>query len=103
MKVEKIEGTEHEGRGFICPGCEMYHVVVVKRNTHEDGPTWGYNWDDQKPTFTPSILVRWEMGHERKKHVCHSFVREGRIQFLRDCTHDLAGETVELPDIYESE
>ena len=29
---------------------------------------------------------------------CHSFVREGRIEFLSDCTHALAGQTVELPD-----
>lgn len=31
--------------------------------------------------------------------VCHSFVRDGRIQFLSDCTHKLANQTVDLPDI----
>jgi len=30
--------------------------------------------------------------------VCHSFVTDGRIQFLGDCTHTLAGQTVDLPD-----
>jgi hypothetical protein len=29
--------------------------------------------------------------------VCHSFVVDGRIQFLGDCTHHLAGQTVDLP------
>lgn len=29
--------------------------------------------------------------------VCHSFVRAGRIEFLGDCTHALAGQTVPLP------
>jgi hypothetical protein len=31
--------------------------------------------------------------------VCHSFVTDGRIQFLGDCTHALANQTVELPDL----
>jgi hypothetical protein len=31
-------------------------------------------------------------------HCCHSFVTNGKIQFLADCTHKLAGQTVELPD-----
>jgi len=30
--------------------------------------------------------------------VCHSFVTDGRIQFLTDCTHALAGQTVDIPD-----
>ena len=29
---------------------------------------------------------------------CHTFVTDGRIQFLGDCTHALAGQTVDLPD-----
>lgn len=29
--------------------------------------------------------------------VCHSFIRDGQIQFLSDCTHALAGQTVPLP------
>ena len=29
--------------------------------------------------------------------VCHSFITDGRIQFLNDCTHALAGHTVPLP------
>jgi hypothetical protein len=30
---------------------------------------------------------------------CHSFVRAGRIEFLNDSTHALAGKTVDLPDL----
>lgn len=35
--------------------------------------------------------------------VCHSFVTEGRIQFLGDCTHALANQTVDLPDWTEED
>ncbi len=31
--------------------------------------------------------------------LCHSFVRDGRIEFLGDCTHKLAGQTIELPEV----
>jgi hypothetical protein len=31
--------------------------------------------------------------------VCHSFVRDGRIEFLSDSTHHLSGQTVELPEV----
>ena len=33
---------------------------------------------------------------------CHSFVTDGRIQFLSDSTHVLAGQTVDLPPIADS-
>lgn len=32
-------------------------------------------------------------------YVCHSFVRNGRIEYLGDCTHHLKGQTVDLPDM----
>ena len=95
---------------FWCPGCEQAHHVTVLGSR---GPVWGFNGDGDVPTFTPSILV--QTGHfvqPNGKHCdrsgdpewpcdcmcCHSFVRDGRIQFLGDCTHALAGRTVDLPD-----
>jgi hypothetical protein len=29
--------------------------------------------------------------------VCHVFIKAGMIQFLGDCTHALAGQTVPIP------
>jgi len=34
-------------------------------------------------------------------NICHSFIRDGKIQFLGDCTHALAGQTVDLPELPE--
>lgn len=98
---------------FWCPGCETYHQVGVKAPARI---IWGYNGNPDAPTFTPSVRVR--TGHfvePTGRHCdksgdpewpcacmqCHSFVREGKIQFLGDCTHALAGQTVELPDLAE--
>lgn len=95
------------GLSIECPGCEFGHHVVATDWTPEgkqrfERPAeacWGFNGDLVLPTLTPSILCRVEMGAEKRKVVCHSFVTGGRIQFLNDCTHALAGQTVDLPEI----
>ena len=84
---------------FWCPGCDGAHQVGIGEG---EGPRWGYNGNPDAPTFTPSVLVRYN-GRDAgidgaPPAVCHSFVTDGRIQFLGDCTHALAGQTVELPD-----
>ena len=33
---------------------------------------------------------------EPRERVCHSYIKDGQIQFLTDCTHALAGKTVPL-------
>ncbi|CAG0967232.1 hypothetical protein MTYP_01060 [Methylophilaceae bacterium] len=86
---------------FHCPGCKRGHGVPV------DGSRgWVWNQNLEKPTLSPSILVTYpanpnaaeEFKEWRTKRICHSFVTDGRIQFLSDCTHELAGQTVDLPD-----
>lgn len=119
MKVDILKDPDgKEKRGFVCPGCEFYHVVIIKGNG-SPGPVWGYNGNEKAPTFSPSLLVRWvsvpdvleedENGKlvtgpdgkvkGAKNEICHSFIREGKIQFLNDCTHKLKGQTVELNEI----
>lgn len=82
---------------FRCPGCDAVHQIRVG--------TWTFNGDLERPTFTPSVLVRYEVSppNQHLSTVCHSFVRDGRIEFLGDCTHALAGQTVDLPPWREDE
>ena len=89
-------GTEPGRRvHFRSPGSDDVHGVVV------DAPNgWTWNGDLERPTFKPSVLVRYgnrEPGPLGVNAVCHSFVTDGRIQFLTDSTHALAGQTVDLP------
>jgi hypothetical protein len=81
---------------FACPGCGFDHALPIEpRQT--PGPAWGWNGSHEHPTLTPSILMRTE--NRAGPVVCHSFVREGRIEFLGDCTHALADQTVDLPEV----
>lgn len=96
------------GASFWCPGCEDMHHI---------GPQWEIDFGSN--TVAPSILVT--SGHfvpgfkagsacwctykrddgdtsSFKCYRCHSFVRNGQIEFLSDCTHDLVGQTVQLQE-----
>lgn len=73
---------------FWCLGCDDPHEVTV-----EGERPWGWNNNLVRVTLTPSVKVT----RPRTDYCCHSFVVDGSIQFLSDCTHALAGTTVELP------
>lgn len=116
MKIKEIVGNALQ---FHCPGCNCKHTVYHGAGNGR-APVWSWNDNSEKPTLSPSILVR--TGHyvpgsdprgcwcnynaehpdddpDFKCVICHSFVVDGRIQFLDDCTHALAGQTVDLPVI----
>lgn len=88
---------------FYCPGCKEMHSYITrwseerKERSKNGAPTWSFNGDLENPSFTPSLLYRWE--YPGKRGVCHLYVTNGKIQFLGDCTHALAGQTVEMKDV----
>ena len=109
-------GTQYT---FWCPGCRDTHHYLVGA---EGRPSWGFNGNLDRPTFTPSLLVK--CGHYAGRHspgdpcwcnyeerygksapfacyICHLYLTDGRLQFLGDCTHALAGQTVDLPEFPE--
>jgi hypothetical protein len=87
---------------FMCPGCNEVHAIQYANGP---GPRWTWNGNPDRPTFTPSVLVTTPANPEagegfeewRTERICHSFVTDGQIQFLGDCTHALKGQTVDLP------
>jgi hypothetical protein len=81
---------------FDCPGCGTTHALRVRTPT-AGRPSWEFNGSVDKPTLQPSILATTSW--KGVQQVCHSFVTDGRIQFLSDCTHELAGQTVDLQEV----
>jgi hypothetical protein len=89
-----------------CPGCRERHLINIVRD--DCGPAWDWNGNAESPTFSPSVLIR--ANHPRNDHEvehpveytqCHYFIRAGMIQFCSDSRHELAGQTVPLPDFPE--
>lgn len=85
-KVQTVHRNNGEVDGYIfyCPGCKENHFYTT--------PQWSFNGDEEKPTFTPSLL------YPTKAIRCHIFVTDGRIQYLSDCGHELAGQTIDMID-----
>lgn len=81
------------GFWFYCPGCKCTHGITYT-GPNEQGAQWGFNGDVNFPTITPSILCNQHNPESR----CHSFVTNGKINFLSDCFHELKGTEVDLPD-----
>lgn len=85
-------GKDTKRYAIFCPACQCAHVFDER---------WTFNGNFDKPTFRASMLVH---GNEetRKRtngrygHRCHSWVTDGKIEFLGDCTHEMKNQTVEL-------
>ncbi len=99
MKIYELKNDEGKivGYGFTCPGCLCDHMIT----TNDSNPkhNWTFNGDINRPTFSPSLLVYSQPKSDPPGPRCHSFIRDGKIQFLDDCEHGLKGQTIELPEL----
>jgi len=68
---------------------------------------WIFNSNYYNPTFSPSINETFgkegqsyedfkKDPNPRRNHV---FIRNGKIEYLSDCTHELAGQVVDIPEL----
>lgn len=103
------QGDRYKAIQLWCPGCEFtvnpdepkhggLNMLPVEGDETKR-PTWSWNGDLVKVGLEPSVLTRSKRGDT--EFVCHSFLRNGQWQFLADCTHELANQTVPmlpLPD-----
>lgn len=103
MLISKIIRRADDLLMWRCPGCKTAHAIRAKSLTEGEapGPSWDWDGNCDKPTFFPSVKVSYD-GKDAgvdgaPPAVCHSWVRDGQIQFLEDCTHTLAGQTVDIP------
>jgi hypothetical protein len=65
-------------------------LPVIRSGTREGTPCWTWNGRTDKPTLRPSVLTQ---GHNFR---CHSWINDGQVQFLDDCSHELRSTTVPL-------
>lgn len=90
-------------------------IPVILKGTRAGTGCWTWNGDTEKPTLRPSIATsgcrqitdeegaRIMAGEELDlpKINCHTWVNDGMVQFLADCTHELAGQTLPLLEVEE--
>lgn len=95
VKARPLDPELDDMLKFYCPACQEAHWVSVGPKSFWN-IRWQFNGDCERPTINPSLLVTHKMPDGENR--CHSFVRDGKIQYLSDCTHAMAGKTVEIPD-----
>lgn len=96
QRVFIFDEAEHKTAMLYMPGLPC-PVQIRVSGPH---PVWDWNGDVYNPTFSPSILTRLPWGPKGKEIRNHVFVRNGRIQYLSDCSHKYAGKAmVELPKL----
>lgn len=90
MKASPVYNSKNHIIGHIifCPACDTYHLFNADR--------WTFNGDLDKPTFKPSMLFNKDLSNKNHPR-CHSFVTDGNIIYLGDCSHDMKNTEIELP------
>ena len=98
-KIVRREGS-HSVPTFDhwCPACGQMHGFAVDQ-PFRNGARWTFNGDGNCPTFSPSMNIAVGPFPDGRLERCHYFLKGGQIQYLGDCTHAMAGQTVDLPDI----
>lgn len=102
------------------PSGTMCLPVMIK-GTREGTGNWTWNGDIERPTLKPSVLsqsghfapefksgdscwCKYYDEHPKETPVfhcyrCHTWINEGKVQFLNDSTHELAGQTLDLIEL----
>jgi hypothetical protein len=103
------------------PSGEIF-IPVMTKGTRAGTGKWTWNGDTEKPTLKPSVLTeaghfasnfdnvndscwcKYYKEHPNEKAIfhcfrCHTWINDGKVQFLPDSTHEFSGQTLELLDI----
>ena len=94
MKVTTIILAGETRIVWRCPACKCSHGVPI-----DGARKWDFNGNMESPSLSPSILISYGGANPPdRSNICHCFIRNGNIEYCSDCSHDLAGKTVEIPN-----
>lgn len=77
---------------FWCTACGCAHGGL---------PGWTWNGDQEKPTISPSFMVKWTKTDSNDPLVgvdivCHVVVADGVLNYQVDSNHAMAGQQVPM-------
>ncbi|MFA5670202.1 MAG: DUF6527 family protein [Balneolaceae bacterium] len=99
MKLKEVRSSLYNavvGYSFWCVACDSPHAFY----TH-DGYTNNKSWkliSTDPVTVQPSIKLTAPYKNETENYCCHLFLLNGKIRYLTDCTHYLAGKEIDMID-----
>lgn len=107
-----VEDATHITLNFPGP-VGLLTLPVITKGSREGTNCWTWNGDTEKPTLRPSVrtqgfyritdeehaLLMSGQKVDPRPYCCHTWVNDGRAQFLTDCTHDLVNQTVDMLEV----
>lgn len=85
-----------------CPACKQRHPFFTNEMPAAwTGHRWKFDGNVEAPTFSPSMNISWGREGSEMFGRCHYILTSGVINFCGDCTHELKGQSVPLPNIPE--
>ena len=95
--MNRLGIVEKDGKtvGYLVKSPATGELALFYTNPEFSPGTWTFNGDMEKPTFSPSMLMYPNNVRGRE----HFFVRNGKIEYLKDCDHAMAGMTVDMVDV----
>lgn len=75
---------------FWCPACGFIHQLDER---------WKVGGTPESPTVEGSYLQYGSEADLEAMPRCHLFIRDGQLQYLSDCSHSMAGQTIPMPDL----
>lgn len=101
-----VETATHLTLRFPGPVGELTLPVMIG-GTRKGTPNWTWNGSTDFPTLRPSVKTEGNnfLGDDVTDksnyvpYICHTWVTDGKAQFLDDTTHSLRGQTVDLLDV----
>lgn len=117
LRTVRSRGVRYSALLFVCPGCVAggpsgyagLHMLPVNAPPEFKGASWDFDGNEEAPTLSPSILTNKTRSKDTRFHKdgrpmfprCHSFLKAGVFDFLKDSEHPLAGQKVPIPDLPE--
>lgn len=106
MQVSRFLRRATSGFTHWCPGCQEAHCIP---------DSWAFDGNLEAPTFAPSVKITgvqtvvkdgewtgeflYDSEGKPLPYCCHYILTAGKISFCGDCTHKLANQIVDLPEL----
>lgn len=81
MFLKRVEDSDHEVYEFKCPACGLNHRVY--------SPAW-------KITSGKTVSINIPIITRTSQTFCHLVIKNSQIYYFPDCSHSLAGKTIDM-------
>lgn len=94
--IGRYNGEKDARLAYYCSACEEEHDVNILREAgmNDEHPCWTFTGTLENPTLSPPVVIK--ENYNDKTTICHHHITNGQIIYADDCTHNWAGDTIDM-------